>query len=236
MSRTTRIAVTGGDGIMGTALRAYFPHADYLSRASCDVANAASVKAWFSQHTYDTIIHAGAATHHATDPAQLTQVNVVGTANVAHWARKQGARFVYLSSDYVVGDHGLAREDAPLNPVGHYAWSKLGGECVARSLPNHAVIRGSWYETLLLTRASTDGFTSKLPVAKAASMVATVSASTFTGTIHIGGMRRSLYEITSTEFNPKCAPILRKDVTGVSYPIPADTSLDTSLYRARFGR
>ena len=227
MSAHTRIAVTGGFGILATALRPYFPYADFLSRQSCDVADGGSVKRWFSGHSYDLIIHAAAETNAAADPAALTQVNVVGTANVTHWARKQQARLVYASTDYVYPGTGGHRETDPVFPANGYAWSKLGGECAAQTYEKALIVRGSWYADLTLYKASTDGFTGKLPVEKAAGYLAALSTSTHTGIVNVGGNRRSLYEIVVSEFHPRCQPILRGQA-GTAYPIPEDVSLDCS--------
>lgn len=226
-----KIAVTGGCGQLATALHAYYPHADFLSRASVDVSNAASCRSWFQSRKYDLIIHAGAATKHDAHPAELMAVNVIGTGNVLQWARKQNARFIYTSTDYVYAGTGHHRETDGVAPRNTYAWSKLGGECVAQTYANTLIVRGSWYSTLDLKRASTDGYHSKVPVTVAAGMIAQLSASTYTGICNIGGPRRSLYELVAAEFNPKCQAIQRKDVQ-LPYPIPADSSLDCTRFKA----
>lgn len=227
VSKVTRVCVTGGDGIMGRALRAYFPHADYLSRASCDVTNGNMVKQWFSRHSYDLIIHGAAATKHDSPADVLIQTNVVGTAQIVSWARRTGARLVYLSTDYAYsGSSGPHHEGDGLRPVGDYGRSKVAGELVAGLYPNTVIIRGSWYSEMRYTRAATDAFTSKIPVAKAAAQVAQVAVSSLTGPVNIGGPRRSLFEIT-LEYNQRCQPCSRHDVH-LPYPLPADTSLDLS--------
>lgn len=229
MSSHTRIAVTGGDGILAAALRPYFPNADYLSRQSCDVADGGSVKRWFSQHSYDLVIHAAAETNAAAAPQALAQTNVVGTANVVHWARKQGARLVYLSTDYVYPGTGNHRETDPVQPHNEYARSKLAGELVARSHPMTMVIRGSWYSTLQYAKAAHDAYTSRQNVDKAAPTIAALSTSTHTGIVNVGGPKRSIYEIVVTEMNPGVFSVPRHQVQPV--PPPKDVSLDCSKAR-----
>lgn len=231
-----KVAITGSDGILGTALRPYFPNADWLSRASCDVSNPGSVRNWFSHRTYDMVVHCGAVTSGTAGGEALVQTNILGTAHVLNWARKQGARFVYLSTDYVYPGTGRHKETDSLNPHGPYAWSKLGGECVTRSYWSSVIIRGSWYDTITNSAAATDAYQSKIPVQKAAMMVATISNSTHTGVFNIGDGRRSLWEIAVSEFNPSCRPIARKDITHIPYTVPFDVSLDTTRYREAFGR
>lgn len=225
-SRLTRILVTGADGIMGTALRPYFPHATFAPKAALDVGDAGSVKRFFSGQSFDLVIHAGAVTSNRADPAAYCQVNIVGTANLLHHTRKVGGRFVYLSTDYVYADTGRPHpETDPLLPVNTYAWSKLGGECVAQTYAQSLIVRGSWYTTLTFTAAATDAYTGKVPVDKAAGWVAALATSTVTGVVNVGGERRSLYEIVVGECNPNCRPITRTQVQ-LPYPVPRDSSLD----------
>jgi dTDP-4-dehydrorhamnose reductase len=221
--------VTGGDGILATALRPYFPHADWLSRQSCDVADGGSVKRWFSQHSYDVIVHAAAETNASADPAALSAVNIGGTANITHWARKQGARLVYCSTDYVYAGHGNHKETDPVQPHNEYARSKLGGEMVARSYTQTLVIRGSWYSTLQYAKAAHDAYTSRQNVDHAAPTVAALSVSTHTGVVNVGGPRRSIYEICVTEFNPGVFMVPRHQVQPA--PPPKDVSLDCTKAR-----
>ena len=227
MSHTTRIAITGASGRLGQALLPYFPNADYLSKQSCDVANSRSVKDWFGTHQYDLILHLGAQTAHDASPESLAMVNIVGTVSITQWARKQGARMVYASTDYCYQGTGNHKETDPLLPHGNYAWSKLGGECAVQSYPKSLIVRGSWYSSLEYNKAAIDAFTSKIPVGKAAALFAALSTSTVTGVVNIGGPRRSIYEVVATEFNPRCEPIARRNVQ-LSYPLPADVSLDVT--------
>lgn len=224
-SNHTSIAVTGGNGLLATALRDYFPYADYLSRESCDVANYGSVKGWFGKHKYDLIIHAGAETRGYAPAPQFLHANIIGTVNMVQWAMQQNARFVYTSTDYVYKGTGSHTEDEGVFPRNGYSWSKLGGECAVQLHPNSLIVRGSWYGTLELREASTDGYTGKVPVAKAACQIAQLAVSSATGIVNVGGPRRSMFEIVVTEFNPRCQPMLRRDAQ-THYSIPADTSLN----------
>lgn len=235
MSRTTRIAITGGDGILATALRAYFPEADYLSRASCDVANWNSVRQWFGKHPYDLVLHLAAETDNRAPVERYWHTNMMGTVAVTQAAKQQNARLLYASTDYVYPGTGQHREGDALQPTGAYGWSKLGGECAVHLYDRAVIVRGSWYADLSLLRASTDGYTSKVPVEKAAFQIATIATSTLTGVVNVGGPRRSLYEIVVSEFNPRCVPIQRADAAA-PYPIPEDVSLDCTRFEQLVGR
>ena len=231
MSSSTRILVTGGNGILATALRAYFPQADYASHKSLDVSQWQSCRAWMNRNSYDLVIHAGAATAHDSPAQVLLNTNVIGTANMVQLAARQGARFVYLSTDYCYPGTGNHRETDPVFPTGSYAWSKLAGEAACQTYHKTLIVRGSWYAAVAYSRAATDAFTSKIPIEKAAGYVAALSTSTHTGVVNVGGPRRSYYELAVTEGDPKTRPCLRKDLT-VGYTLPADVSLDLTHMKA----
>lgn len=221
MSHTTRILVTGGDGILAQALIPYFPLGTFLSKDECDVTNANQVRAAFNAVKPEMVIHCAAVTAHDAEPFAYVMGNVLGTIQVALGAKKTCARFVYPSTDYL-----QARlESDPVRPVNAYAASKYCGELIARSITPGLVVRGSWYSGPTHTHAATDAFSSKVPVEKAAYWIAMLSTSSLTGTINIGGVRRSLYEI-AIEHNERVVPVSRHQIR-CGYEIPADASLDT---------
>ena len=222
LSYTTRILVTGGEGILAQALQLYFPYADYCGRETCDVTRAEHVRMAFQNLKPELVIHCAAQTSHNAEPFSYVQANIQGTVNVAAQAKKIGARVIYPSTDYL----GARKETEPVSPVNSYAASKYAGECVVRTLGNALVVRGSWYSRLELSHAAVDAFTTKLPVDRAAYYIATLSTSHHTGTVNIAGPRRSIYDISLT-FNERVIPVSRHQVH-CGYEIPADCSLDTT--------
>ena len=233
VSHVTRILVTGGDGILAQALRAYFPLATYSGRAECDVTNGSQVRSVFNDLKPELVIHCAAITAHNAEPGAYVAVNIQGTLNVALQSKKHGSEYVYMASDYF----GARRESDPVHPVNGYAASKYAGEIAGALVMDggRAIsIRGSWYSSLDYTHAATDAFTTKLPVAKAAYCIATIAVSSATGIVNIGGGRRSLYEI-ALEQNEQVIPTSRhhlRRVLGLDYDIPADCSLDTTRLRS----
>lgn len=221
-SHVTRILITGGDGIMATALRPYFGLASYFGRSELDVTNSGQVRMRFHEVQPELIIHCAAVTAHDAEPMAYVMGNVLGTIQVVAQARKCGARLVYLSTDYL----GARQECDPVAPVNLYAASKYGGEIACRAHPGTLVIRGSWYSGAYYDYAATDAFTSRLPVDKAAYFVACLATSDHTGVVNIGGQRRSHFEV-ALELNEQVIPCSRHDLD-VGYAIPADCSLDTA--------
>lgn len=94
----------------------------------------------------DIIVHCGALTHVdycEANPEESYQKTVQSTKNLLDVAKKCGARFVYISTDYVFdGKEGPYREDAPVNPLSVYARHKLEAEQMAlNEIPGTLVLR-----------------------------------------------------------------------------------------------
>lgn len=83
----------------------------------------------------------------AADPLQAHLVNAVAPAAMALACRHTGARFVHLSTDYVLCGRkaGLKDESARCRPISWYGESKREGELqVLEALPAAVVARVSW--------------------------------------------------------------------------------------------
>ena len=83
----------------------------------------------------------------ADDPLQAHLVNAVAPAAMALACRHTGARFVHLSTDYVLDGRrpGLKEESTKCRPLSWYAESKREGELqVLEALPGAVVARVSW--------------------------------------------------------------------------------------------
>ena len=83
----------------------------------------------------------------AADPLQAHLVNAVAPATMALACRHTGARFVHLSTDYVLCGRkaGLKTEAARCRPISWYGESKREGELqVLEALPTAVVARVSW--------------------------------------------------------------------------------------------
>lgn len=144
-----RILITGGSGMLGTALvrewtgRAIlFP----VGASQFDVRDAAAVGDAVRRLSPQWIIHAAAYT--AVDRAEAdaeacAAVNDRGTAHVAVAAAACGARLAYLSTDYVFDGTRREpyREGDPTAPLNVYGRTKLAGEAHARGVPGSLVVR-----------------------------------------------------------------------------------------------
>jgi nucleoside-diphosphate-sugar epimerase len=105
-----------------------------------DVSHADDLMAAFGHGDVDCVIHTAAALPPVseTEPRIAVRVNIQGTNNVFEVARQFGVRrVVYASSIVVHGDqpdHGddAIDEEAPLNPLSVYAYTKQTNEFMAR--------------------------------------------------------------------------------------------------------
>ncbi len=94
----------------------------------------------------DVIVHCGAMTHVdkcETEPEESYRQTVQSTINLISVAKQCGAKFVYISTDYVFdGKNGPYTEDAQVNPLSTYARHKLEAEQLAiREFDNTLVLR-----------------------------------------------------------------------------------------------
>ena len=151
----TRILVTGANGQLGQevmALAANFPAWELIpsDRHVMDISRREDVLRFFDRHRVDFCINCAAYT--AVDQAEsqpdiARQINALGPGYLAEACRQAGAGLLHFSSDYVYHTHHNRpyREDAPTNPQGVYARTKLeGDERVQQALPEAVVLRTSW--------------------------------------------------------------------------------------------
>jgi dTDP-4-dehydrorhamnose reductase len=237
LNRQTTL-VTGGSGLLGGALRALLPDALFPASSEFDVRDGAGMRRWWAEHEIAAVLHAAAFTSPPKvdqDPARAIETNIVGTAHLAALCLAAGTRLVYISTDYVFkGDRGSYAEEDPVYPVNRYAWSKLGGECAVRLVPNHLIIRTSFGPDVFpYPKAFVDQWTSRQAVSETARQLVRLVETGATGTVHVGGPRRTVMEYArSLDASKAIEPLSLKDVT---FTAPVDTSLDTSRFRALIG-
>ena len=149
-----KILVTGITGQLGhdvmKELAARGHEAIGASRKEFSLTDFDAARAFLEQAKPDAIIHCAAYT--AVDKAedekdQCMIVNGGTTRNLATIARDLGAKFVYISTDYVFPGTGEQAYDvdAPKGPTNAYGLSKLAGEeAVQELLEKYFIVRISW--------------------------------------------------------------------------------------------
>jgi dTDP-4-dehydrorhamnose reductase len=145
--------VTGAGGLLGREvveqLRRRGHEVVACDRRALDITDTAASSAVVRAAAPEAIVHCAAFTN--VDTAETAQdaartVNEDGTANVARAAAEVGARFVYVSTDYVFDGAARApyRPDDPVNPVNAYGRTKLAGERAALLAGDALIARTSW--------------------------------------------------------------------------------------------
>lgn len=234
-----KIVVTGGSGTLATALREFLPNAKYLTRADCDVRDPTQISAALWNADPEVVIHAAALTDHQyPNAAEVIESNIFGTEHVARWCRTNAVKVVYLSTHYVYpGARGNYAEHNTPRPIGTYAWSKLAGERWAETVPEHLIVRGSWYtfrRVALWAKmgAVADAYGSREPVTDAARKIAALVQHGALGTFNIGGPRRTYYDIAVECFGDgHVTRATRADIVA-PYAFPVDASVSTAKFDA----
>jgi dTDP-4-dehydrorhamnose reductase len=229
-----RILVTGGAGQLAGELLKIDSDLLAPSRTEMDVSSYDSIESYCGPRRVSVVIHAGAVTNKFNEDADEGYLlsNIIGTANVALWCKRNNARLVYISSDYVYpGERGGYSEESPLLPVNRYAESKLGGECAVRLVAGSLIVRTSFYRELNFSRACTDQYTSRMPIREAAEAVYRLALThDVSGVINVGRrVPRSIFDIVRKEFNPGVQPVRRSDIA-IAYLLPRDSSMDTTRF------
>jgi dTDP-4-dehydrorhamnose reductase len=215
--------VLGGTGLLGTELKKLDSFLACFGSKDCDITDIDDLSVLFNIIDFDTIILAAAELTTAPLSA-LIETNIIGASNVAKACLIAGKRLVYISSDYVYpGTSGNYKESDPLLPVNNYAWSKLGGECAVRLVPNHLIIRTSFgASNFPHDQAYNNLWTSKDYVDVIAPMILEASKSDMTGIINIGTEKKTMLNYARRR-NPD---ITGKPLTDNSSPKDSSLNLD----------
>lgn len=150
-----KILVTGANGQLGSELQYLsaqygqyqFTYTDYMD---LDITDAAAVDKYMAEGGYYAVINCAAYT--AVDKAESEKekaylINETGAANLAAGAKKTGAKFVHISTDFIFDGTNSAPilEDEIPKPLSVYGASKLAGElAVIKANADSIIYRTSW--------------------------------------------------------------------------------------------
>jgi dTDP-4-dehydrorhamnose reductase len=150
------ILVTGSNGQLGSELQviaSQYPHFAFTfsDRNTLNLSSEDAIKAYFSDRTFDFIIHCAAYT--AVDKAESDEelafaINHKAVETLAHIAKAKNIALIHISTDYVFDGSNFKPyvEDDPTNPQNVYGESKLASEEAMLSInpANSVIIRTSW--------------------------------------------------------------------------------------------
>ena len=147
-----RVLVTGANGQLGSELRCV-ASADYLFTdiEELDICSLKAVAEYVERNGIDTIVNCAAYTNvdrAEEDRAAAERVNTAAVAILAEVARRNDARLIHISTDYVFGgevfDAPIKESETPA-PLGVYGETKYEGErAIRESGCDYVIIRTSW--------------------------------------------------------------------------------------------
>ena len=147
----TRYLVTGARGMLGTDLTLALAGraVTVLGRSDLDITDRQAVDAAVGGH--DVVINAAAYTRvddAETHESEARATNATGAGLLADAARRNGARLVQISTDYVFDGTASSpyAEDAPRHPVSAYGRTKAEGEelVLAAHPEGSYIVRTAW--------------------------------------------------------------------------------------------
>lgn len=149
-----RALIVGASGFVGSALQAVFGGqavGTYCTHPveglrPLDMRDRAAVERLIAEVRPEVVLQPAAQPHvdWCEQHAQASYaINVAGTRNVAEAAAAAGARYLFVSTDYVFdGTAGPYAEDAPTAPRNVYGRHKLEAEeLIASALQNYVIVR-----------------------------------------------------------------------------------------------
>jgi len=147
-SRIARLLAEKRFAVAGTFHKTH-PQIDSVSWYQSELGNPDEIAPLLHKIDPSLVVHSAAFT--AVDDAEdrhseASRTNVDATRRIAEECASRGLTMVYISTDYVFdGSTPPYSEDAPSNPLGHYARTKWEGEVAVRELlpDDHVICRVS---------------------------------------------------------------------------------------------
>lgn len=223
-----RVLLIGGSGMLGTELLKLSPAIIAPSHDDFDITH---LSAGTFGEDYDVVINAAAIKDNRKieqDPKMAIDVNIIGAARLAQACFDKNIRYVYISTDYIyAGYRGNYKETDEILPFNLYSWTKLGGECSARAVKNHLIIRTSFGANQFeYKEAFNDKWVSKEYVDKIAPMILEAALSPLTGVLNVGTERKTIYQYASQRSQVK--PVKLSDT---SHLTPYDNSFNLQKWQ-----
>lgn len=150
-----RVLVTGAGGLLGSEVVAELEKRGHeavaTTRRELDISDPESVAQIQAGSFGDFEWCINCAAYTAVDRAeseerQATEVNGFGVSYLAQATGARGAKLLHVSTDFVFDGNSTEPydEEAPVNPLGAYARSKLYGERALSANPRALIVRTSW--------------------------------------------------------------------------------------------
>ncbi|HCR36101.1 TPA: hypothetical protein DIU22_03620 [Candidatus Woesebacteria bacterium] len=238
------ILITGSSGNLGSAIvkSGKFQNILTPSHKEMDIANKDSVRNFFQNNDFETVIHCAAIVRVGNSEEEITKAintNVIGTSNLVNEVLKKESeqgkkiRFIHISTDGVYSRaEGNYSENSPTIPMNPYGWTKLAAESSVRLLKNFCIIRTSFFnpDKLNFSEVPEDVYTSKMNVSDLVDAIKILFESDFVGTINVGNKKISNYNLYK-KYIRDLKPVKLDDIKdSLPFELPRDSSMDVSLW------
>lgn len=231
------ILLTGGGGTLGKEIIKRIPNCTVTSRNQLDIRNRENVFNFINTHKINSVIHSAALTsirECENNKNSAWETNVIGTQNLVDALSKNhlDGYFVYISTACVFkGDEEIYSEKSIPNPANFYALTKLIGETIVKSLPNHLIIRTNFVSRKKwpYEKAFTDRYGTYLFADDVAKGIKEIFESKQTGIIHLAGDEIfSMYDVAKIT-TPEIKPMTLQEYSGPHLTI--NMTLDSLLWK-----
>ncbi len=146
-----KVLVTGADGVLGSYFLDSLKDFNVIG-TSRRKSSSNKILVDFSDDNFidkipkvDVIIHCAAITDVdfcEKNKDVATKINIDATRKLAEFAESNGIHLIYISTDSVYSEkNGISSEESDLNPVNHYAFTKLQGEKVVSKISKYTILR-----------------------------------------------------------------------------------------------
>ena len=152
-----RVLVTGKNGQLGKSIHKIVTNKGqtnefvFVGREEMDLDRSDNITNYFQHNNFDIIVNCAAYT--AVDKAEeeherANQINHLAVKQLAEVSRKQKAKLIHVSTDYVFDGYSDKpyEETDKTNPINEYGKTKLAGELAIQEVmfTNAVIIRTGW--------------------------------------------------------------------------------------------
>lgn len=147
-----RVLVMGASGMLGTDILQEWKSDQLIAArsADADITDLAQVQSLLARTRPDSIVLAAAYTDvdgSERNPELAFSINAKGAENVSRAAKEQGARLLFISTDYLFDGQSTRpyEPDDTIAPLNVYGQSKAEGEkAIQQFHGNWCIVRTSW--------------------------------------------------------------------------------------------
>lgn len=212
-----KIVVTGGDGRFAKVLKKKNTSLNliFANKRELNILDVKSIQRFLQKYKPKIVFHTAGLSRpmdiHSKNIDKSIDLNIIGTANVTKICSKLKIKIIYFSTGYVYpGNKGNYKETDAVNPINHYAWSKLGGECAVNMYKNSLILRLTMTEKPFIHDKAFYDFISNFIFHDEIVTILPLLLKE-KGVINVGGEVRSIYDFAKI-YNPNVKKVSGKDV------------------------